>query len=250
MTALELEKEDKMVPKWQWDDYIARNETDYPRYAEQCRSEGTKPVPYHRYYKDHTRGTVFEKGVVASTATLEKAIDELSTRSVPIISGSNSTLVPARRRLVSPSGNSPSKKRTRLSLPWAQGAQTSDPPLELNKSVQPRQSLPPSRHAEKTGRGLRQPNFPDPESNMRNNVRITAQLKSASDTRSLSQNADDGEDKCLGSDGKLTQFAFNFERLTCFTGETTKASDRMLIMRPPRNPIDAFQWRLTGSDDI
>ncbi|OAL56904.1 hypothetical protein IQ07DRAFT_638295 [Pyrenochaeta sp. DS3sAY3a] len=71
-----LDQEDKMVPKWQWDDFIIRNRTDYKDYALDCVSGGENPEPYHRFYKDTIRDTFYRKGVVQSTKTLLKALEE------------------------------------------------------------------------------------------------------------------------------------------------------------------------------
>jgi hypothetical protein len=74
---LTLEKEDKMVPKWQWDDYIIRNRTDYKDYALDCVDRGENPEPYYRFYKDNIDNTIYNKGVVKSVGTLTQAVSEL-----------------------------------------------------------------------------------------------------------------------------------------------------------------------------
>jgi hypothetical protein len=80
---LKLDEEDKMVPKWQWDDFIIRNRTDYKDYAMQCLDAGEDAEPWHRYYKDNIRNTLYQKGVVDSRKTLQKALEELDERSAP-----------------------------------------------------------------------------------------------------------------------------------------------------------------------
>jgi len=78
MYALELE--DKMVPKWQWDDYLIRNKTAYKEYANQCIDDGEGVEPYHRFYKDSIRDTLFTKSIMDSTQVLLMAMDELGAQ--------------------------------------------------------------------------------------------------------------------------------------------------------------------------
>ncbi|KAJ4358449.1 uncharacterized protein N0V89_003032 [Didymosphaeria variabile] len=72
-----LDEQDKMVPKWQWDDFIIRNRTDYRDYANQCLDNGEDAEPYYRFYKDNIRDTLYTEGVVESRKTLAAAIHEL-----------------------------------------------------------------------------------------------------------------------------------------------------------------------------
>lgn len=85
-----LDLEDKMVPKWQWDDFLVRYRTDYyPKYTNQCFENGEDAEPYHRFYKDTFRDTLFTKGVIASRKILVAVIKELedettTTEAAPI----------------------------------------------------------------------------------------------------------------------------------------------------------------------
>ncbi|KAH8723121.1 hypothetical protein GQ44DRAFT_685872 [Phaeosphaeriaceae sp. PMI808] len=72
-----LDKEDKMVPKWQWDDYIIRNRTDYKKYALECVDAGENPEPYHRFYKDTIRNTLHKQGIIEDRNTLLTALQQL-----------------------------------------------------------------------------------------------------------------------------------------------------------------------------
>ncbi|KAI4653763.1 hypothetical protein J4E93_001530 [Alternaria ventricosa] len=74
----QLEQEDKMVPKWQWDDFVIRNRTDYRQYAMDCIGQGEDPEPYHRFYKNDIRDTLYKEGIIKNTKTLERALEELS----------------------------------------------------------------------------------------------------------------------------------------------------------------------------
>ncbi|EFQ91445.1 hypothetical protein PTT_11699 [Pyrenophora teres f. teres 0-1] len=73
-----LNQEDKMVPKWQWDDFIIRNRTDYRQYAIDCIDQGDSPEPYHRFYKDNIRDTLYKKGIIGTTKVLQRALDEMN----------------------------------------------------------------------------------------------------------------------------------------------------------------------------
>lgn len=72
-----LDLEDKMVPKWQWDDYIIRNRTDYRDYAMECLDRGENAEPYHRFYKDNICDTLYRRGVIEGRQTIEKALGEV-----------------------------------------------------------------------------------------------------------------------------------------------------------------------------
>lgn len=76
----ELDREDRMVPKWMWDDFIVRNRTDYAQYAAECIESGEEPIKYIRFYKDTIRDAIFKKGVVETRVVLEKALKELGVR--------------------------------------------------------------------------------------------------------------------------------------------------------------------------
>ncbi|KAF1366120.1 hypothetical protein EJ07DRAFT_170891 [Lizonia empirigonia] len=76
----ELDREDRMVPKWMWDDYIIRNSIEYRDYAVECADSGEATMPYIRFYKDTIRDTVYKKGVVETRATLLQALQELDVK--------------------------------------------------------------------------------------------------------------------------------------------------------------------------
>ena len=75
-----LDQQDKMVPKWQWDDFIVRYQTDYRGYADQCLHNGEDPEPYYRFYKDNFQDTLFQECIIQSRKTLFTAITELESR--------------------------------------------------------------------------------------------------------------------------------------------------------------------------
>lgn len=72
-----LDLEDKMVPKWQWDDFIIRNRTDYRDHALECLDRGENAEPYYRFYKDSIRDTLYRKGIIQGPETLETALGEV-----------------------------------------------------------------------------------------------------------------------------------------------------------------------------
>jgi hypothetical protein len=76
----ELDRDDRMVPKWMWDDFIIRNRTDYAQYVMECVELGEEPMKYIRFYKDRICDAIFKKGVVETRATLEKALQELGVQ--------------------------------------------------------------------------------------------------------------------------------------------------------------------------
>ncbi|CAI6336063.1 unnamed protein product [Periconia digitata] len=78
---ISLDEDDRMVPKWLWDDYIIRNKTHYKPYADQCLTDGAEPEPYIRYYKDHVYDTMHKKGIIKTKETLLSALEELQTQS-------------------------------------------------------------------------------------------------------------------------------------------------------------------------
>ncbi|KAF2000708.1 hypothetical protein P154DRAFT_575760 [Amniculicola lignicola CBS 123094] len=80
----ELEMEDKMVAKYQWDDYIIRNRLDYKEYADECMDEGNGVEPYIRFYKDKLDDIMYQKGVIKNKATLLTALEELGETLQPV----------------------------------------------------------------------------------------------------------------------------------------------------------------------
>lgn len=73
-----LDLEDRMVPKWQWDDYIIRSRTDFKNFALDCLDRGENAGEYIRFYKDYIRDTIFRKDIVKSRETLVQALQELN----------------------------------------------------------------------------------------------------------------------------------------------------------------------------
>lgn len=76
----ELDRDDRMVPKWMWDDYIVRSRTDYKDYTDECIDSGEAPMAYIRFYKDRIRDTVHKKCVIDTRDTLLKALEELGVQ--------------------------------------------------------------------------------------------------------------------------------------------------------------------------
>jgi hypothetical protein len=129
---IKLDREDKMVPKWQWDDFIIRNRTDYKDYALQCVDQGENPEPYHRFYKDTIRDTVYRKGIIEGRSTLLEALRQLKVQA------------PGSEPRATPTKPMRKEKRSRGSLPSA--FNQPKPPNEHGSSItphnRPRHSLP------------------------------------------------------------------------------------------------------------
>lgn len=129
-----LDIEDKMVPKWQWDDFIIRNRTDYRDYAMECLDRGENAEPYHRFYKDCIRDTLYRKGIIEGRMTLEKAFEEAGIT----LEDLDTAISPPRKQLP-----------TRKSLP-SSFSQIRKPRQDHTTSshARSRQSLPSSSHAD------------------------------------------------------------------------------------------------------
>jgi hypothetical protein len=129
---IKLDREDKMVPKWQWDDFIIRNRTDYKDYALECVDQGENPEPYHRFYKDTIRDTVYRKGVIEGRSTLLEALRQLKVQA-PGTEPRNTPTKPVRK-----------ETRSRGSLPSA--FNQPKPAIEHRSGItrhdRPRHSLP------------------------------------------------------------------------------------------------------------
>ncbi|KAJ5025487.1 hypothetical protein J3E73DRAFT_213554 [Bipolaris maydis] len=128
-----LDLEDKMVPKWQWDDFIIRNRTDYRDYAMECLDRGENAEPYHRFYKDCIRDTLYRKGIIEGRMTLEKAFEEADI----VLEELDTAISPPRKQVP-----------TRKSLPSSFNKIRKSRQDHITSShARPRQSLPSSSHA-------------------------------------------------------------------------------------------------------
>ncbi|KAJ4373962.1 hypothetical protein N0V83_002701 [Neocucurbitaria cava] len=123
-----LDLEDKMVPKWQWDDFIIRNRTDYKDYAAACADEGEDPEPYYRFYKDSIRDTLFKTGIIESRGTLLSALAELG---VDLPEATEPSREPTRPN-----------KLSRASLPGVFNSSHKQPAHDRLNGNRPRHSLP------------------------------------------------------------------------------------------------------------
>jgi hypothetical protein len=141
-----LDLEDKMVPKWQWDDFIIRNRTDYKDYILQCSEEGEDPEPYYRFYKDNIRDTLYAKGVIKNRKTLSTALEELETR--PSTAATAVVTAPVGPRVpiapVPSLGAVTARKSSRRSLPWgpSQSIESSRDRVDSSPAIRSRHFLP------------------------------------------------------------------------------------------------------------
>jgi hypothetical protein len=131
---IELDEGDKMVAKWQWDDYILRNRTDYKDYAIECTDRGEDPEPYHRFYKDLDPNIdrMYTKNIIRSRDTLQQALEEMNA-GTPMAPPSTRT----HRQ------HKPSRKSLPESIKQP-GKPTQD--RSNDKPNRPRHSLPTSSH--------------------------------------------------------------------------------------------------------
>ncbi|CBX95148.1 hypothetical protein LEMA_P115630.1 [Plenodomus lingam JN3] len=125
----QLDQEDKMVPKWQWDDFIIRHRADYRQYLLECVDNGEEPEPYYRFYKDTIRDTLYRKCIVDSRKNLFKALEELGAE-------------PPASHAKEPRQD----KSSRASLPSASTHHIRTPQLPEAPRQRPRHSLPVIAH--------------------------------------------------------------------------------------------------------
>jgi hypothetical protein len=210
-----LDLEDKMVPKWQWDDFIVRNRTDYKDYIFQCSELGEDPEPYYRYYKDNIRDTLYRKGVIKNREVLLTALEELGH--------------PTASPVASKAPANPSRK----SLPWA-SSQVDGSPFEHNKSDHSRMSLPAGTRRPRPSLDATSPLHPTPLHNTSTSGLSAIRSTSKSNTKGgsstpISQNSFDGSiPGHLNTRSKIPpptgdvyrDFVFGWQRATSFTGST------------------------------
>ncbi|CAO2657565.1 Nn.00g036910.m01.CDS01 [Neocucurbitaria sp. VM-36] len=237
----ELDLQDKMVPKWQWDDFIMRNRTDYKDYAVACADQGENPEPYYRFYKDSIRDTLFKRGIIESRDTLLRALDELGEQ--PRLSKEPTE----------------TNKASRASLPgtFTSHKKPAHDRFSGRTGDRPRHSLPTGSRAD-----LRTPNRTPPAHKTRSpsesmshrdfpserpTPTSTHRQRLAEDQ--LQSTADDTNE---GSGDPFRDYFFAVKRNTSWTG-STKVDKRMpwprnLAVRPsiedtPKSKVDALKWR-------
>jgi hypothetical protein len=205
---IRLDEQDKMVPKWQWDDFIIRNRTDYREYAMECVDQGEDPEPYHRFYKDTIRDTIHKKGIIKGRSTLLQALQQFNVR--PPLSEAQD----------SPDSGPEKEQRPRKSLPSAFSYPKAPSKNHSNIILtnQPRHSLPATlqdhhtslndRHAAK----LRVPT-PQPNPLTRDQLNGAAPLRSSSPREATPGTGDPYRD-----------FYFASLRTTSLTGSTKVSS--------------------------
>ncbi|KAF2031277.1 hypothetical protein EK21DRAFT_63545 [Setomelanomma holmii] len=231
LQMIKLDQEDKMVPKWQWDDYIVRNRSDYKDYALDCIDRGEDAIPYHRFYKDTIRDTLYRKGVIETRATLLKALEQFGIQ--PPASASVPSLGP---KVIEEHKHIPLKeKRSRISLPGAFNEPKPAAKHQVNgkNADRPRHSLPVSSQAPRQiplqsvlNPQVRTPapsaskDVPKGSRASKPNLLSRLSLDGASSPRT-SKNDDTTE----GASDPFRNFYFAYQRTTSLTG-STKVSRR------------------------
>ncbi|KAI4956229.1 hypothetical protein J4E91_000440 [Alternaria rosae] len=220
----QLEQEDKMVPKWQWDDFIIRNRTDYRQYAMDCVGQGEDPEPYHRFYKNDIRDTLYKEGIIKNTKTLERALEELS-------GGSPAKAVESGQAVQSVQKPKPARK----SLPGAFNKPKKPTHDRVNNAhSRPRQSLPtdPRLHAQSplrptspsSGSSSRpQPHPSNPTKGVPSTTRPTRR-PSTNNPPSNTTKPTDPSSASTSTGDKYRDFVFGIQRSASWTGSTKVSS--------------------------
>jgi hypothetical protein len=187
---LQLDLEDKMVPKWQWDDYIIRNRADYKDYALECVDRGENPEPYHRFYKDTICDTIYRKGVIAGRPTLLKALEQLNVH-IPALGSGHSAVATTKNT-----------KRPRTSLPSTFNDQRvpTKNHISVTPHKRPRHSLPA-------------------QSQQNNNMSV----KNPPPTKAPTSTSHNGNTTSESGD-PFRDFYFAYQRTTSLTGSTKVSS--------------------------
>ncbi|KAL1796840.1 hypothetical protein ACET3X_005380 [Alternaria dauci] len=201
----QLEQADKMVPKWQWDDFIIRNRTDYRQYANDCIDRAETPEPYYRFYKDNIRNTLFTRGIIQNTKTLQRALEELAiARTEPSTP----------RQQPQPF---PTPKPARRSLPVASEQPRRPTHDRVNDTLsRPRHSLPTNSQVRPRGRDQT--------------------TSSASSSRPQPRLSNPKLDDRGSSGDKYRDFYNGYQRLTSLTGSTAVSSKPTRSYDAPNNP--------------
>jgi hypothetical protein len=222
LQMIKLDQEDKMVPKWQWDDFIIRNRTDYKDYVLECLDRGDNPEPYHRFYKDTIRDTIYREGIIGGKSTLLQALQQLNVQvpapdsPVPSQIASNKA---GRSRASLPSavqGSKASTKahlmhdRSRHSLPTKSQHNFQTPAKGSHKTKVPTLARPHTKDAASSDR-------PTPKPNRLSRLSLDG---TASPRRSLSG------DTTPGASDPFRDAVFAYQRMTSLTGSTKVSSKR------------------------
>ncbi|KAL6712337.1 hypothetical protein ACN47E_000214 [Coniothyrium glycines] len=245
----ELEIEDKMVPKWQWDDFIIRNRTDYKDYAIECITRGENAEPYFRFYKDTIRETLYNKGVLSNTGTLITALREL---------GVESSMPELHDFKQSPSHRSKEKSRGSLPTSFTQKKKISYGELHVDSREESRKSLP-SNFSRRPHRSV--PHRSEARTIL-NNVKKPAQQESDYTTRENLIPKPNTMDSCQPSPSRkgpvettgdpYRDFVFGIQRVTSVTGSSKvdkskpwpqNLADRPSVNDIPKRKVDVLAWK-------
>jgi hypothetical protein len=223
---IKLDREDKMVPKWQWDDFIIRNITDYRGYVMNCLTESIDSEPYHRFYKDTFCDTIYRKGIIKGRHTLLQALQELELQ--PPVAESHRSPETSPRR----------EKRSRASLPSVDRHSKTSKGYLNGIAVNPtRYSLPAKPPV---SRNLDTPAKSVHETKIRTPAQSATPNASSSDRATprpnfLSRLSLDGAssprrslngDAVAGASDPFRDAVFAYQRLTSLTGSTRVSSKR------------------------
>jgi hypothetical protein len=147
-----LDEQEKLVPKWQWDDFIIRNRTDYRDYANECLDSGEDAEPYYRFYKDNIRDTLYTEGIIGDRQTLAAAIGEFESNST-----ARATAASAKETVVKMPKPPSSTRSSRTEAYVAKGSTIKAAPAKTPVSKAPARSQAMVEGPSSVASGLRKP---------------------------------------------------------------------------------------------
>ncbi|KAF9698836.1 hypothetical protein EKO04_003158 [Ascochyta lentis] len=273
-----LDRDDKMVPKWMWDDYIIRNRADYKVYMVECIESGEPTVSYNRFYKDTIRDTIYKKGVIETRATLLRALQELEIQ--PFIDEAPAPRPRLQQAVQRSNDQSP---RSSVQQPASarqshqhpvqhprrqstqQFVQSPMPPPVLSATTPPkkpsRKSLPfgpPSTHVNATPHVRHSLPASSSRATPVSTPSASAQQRSRTRPKSKSRFAEtlksyqESDDPPILARDEFREFSRSQAAMTSVTGSTrvdaTKPWPRNLEVRPsvkdlPKKKVDVLSWR-------
>ncbi|KNG44208.1 telomerase holoenzyme est3 subunit [Stemphylium lycopersici] len=239
-----LDLEDKMVPKWQWDDFIIRNRTDYRDYAMACLDQGENAEPYYRFYKDNIRDTLYRRDVIESRRTLQQALEELG-----------GGVEDAAAEVSRPRHSAVARK----SLPgeFHAARMSARERIVASLSARPRHSLPVSSN---NGHGREQHASTRTTLPFASRSRASEHRNSTSSTKHQAQQSDpDGQVKHSSGD-PFRDYFFAIQRSTSWTGDDkidptkpwpANLHSRLSVQDAPRSKVDVLRWGdVLGGDGV
>ncbi|KAF2132029.1 hypothetical protein P153DRAFT_394208 [Dothidotthia symphoricarpi CBS 119687] len=242
-----LDLKDRMVPKWQWDDFIIRSLTDFKDYAIARLMGGQVVGEYIHFYKDNIRNTTFQKDIITNRNTLIKAIEELGHQPPAPEHPAAPTQPPAPTRPIQQPQPQPKPsplphKPSRASLPSPARAHKA-PTKSRTNGTRPRHSLPaPSSH---------NPRVPITPLPTRSTPRTNLLARLATDATPATR-THGTPDPARSNGDAYREFVEGWTRMTAFTGscdvDSKAAWPKNLFVR--RSVGERLREYGRGEDDV